>query len=101
MISQVLVRFAQDVTVNGSRYETNLPNVQASSDNVTIALQYIFALIGAFAVIYIIYAGIHFITSQGDPAGIAKARQSIIYAVIGLIVAVSAELIVTFAIGRL
>jgi hypothetical protein len=41
------------------------------------------------------------VLSQGDPKSAAQARQTIIYAVIGLVVAISAEVIVTFVIDKL
>lgn len=80
-------------------YETNLPETAANTANATIIIQIVFAILGFMAVLYLIFAGIKFITSQGDPAGVAQARQSIIYALVGIAVAVSAEIIVTFVIG--
>ncbi len=80
-------------------YETNLPTTAADATNATMVIQIIFGIIGFIAVLYLIFAAIKFITSQGDPAGVAQARQSIIYALLGIVVAVSAEVIVTFVIG--
>lgn len=101
-----IVHFAQaQAQVNcdqsGLSCPTGLPVVQASSGNVTTIIQIVFGVIGAFAVIIIIVAGIQFITSNGDPQGVARARQAIIYAAVGLAVAVSAEAIVTFVLGKL
>ncbi len=41
---------------------------------------------GIVAVIYLLYAGIAYITSAGDEAKATKARQGIINAVIGIII---------------
>lgn len=49
---------------------------------------------GIIAVIMLVYGGIQYITSTGNPAGIQKAKTTILYAVIGLIVAILAGLIV-------
>jgi len=52
-------------------------------------------------VLYIVIAALQLITSGGNPESAKKARETIIYAVIGLIVAVSAEAIVTFFLNNL
>jgi len=48
------------------------------------------------AVGFIIYAGFGYTTSQGDPSKTAQAKDTIINALIGLAIAVSATLIVSF-----
>lgn len=48
------------------------------------------------AVIFIIYAGFSYTTSQGDPEGTAKAKSTLINALIGLALSVSAAVIVSF-----
>ena len=56
---------------------------------------------GSIAVIVIIIGGLNYITSTGDAARIAKAKNTIIYAVVGVVVAILAYAIVNFVIGRL
>ena len=56
---------------------------------------------GAVAVIIIIWAGFQFVIGNGDPAKIAKARQTIIYAVVGLIVIVASNLLISFIVNSL
>jgi len=56
------------------------------------------AAIAAFAMI--IYGGIEFITSQGNADQAAKARTTLINAVIGLVIAVLAATLVTFIAGQ-
>ncbi len=51
---------------------------------------------GVVAVIYIIYAGFEYVTSQGNPEKANKARQSILFALIGLVIAISAIVFVTY-----
>lgn len=53
---------------------------------------------GVVAVIMIILSGINFMTSNGDPQKITKARNGLIYAAIGIAVAAAAQVIVNFAI---
>ena len=48
------------------------------------------------AVVFIIYGGFGYVTSQGDPEGTAKAKSTLVNALIGLAVAVMAAVIVSF-----
>ena len=50
--------------------------------------------VGTVAVILLVYAGIKFITSGGDPKKVAGARQIITYALIGLVLVISSFLII-------
>lgn len=48
------------------------------------------------AVFYVIYGGIKMITSQGSPDKISQSRQTLIYAAVGLVVAIIARVVVQF-----
>ena len=102
-ISSSIQRFAAEVQgcVPAGFCETNLPNVSAGQSQLTTILQILFGIVGAVAVIYIIIAGFGLITSLGNPEALAKARQALIFAGVGLAVALSAELIVTFVLNKL
>jgi len=80
---------------------TGLFQINFSNANLHTIFQLVFGVIGAAAVIFMMVAGIRLILSAGDPEAMKDARQTIIYASIGLVVAVSAELIVTFLLARL
>lgn len=53
-------------------------------------------IVGAVSVIMIIVGGIRYVTSNGDQAHVKAAKDTILYAVIGLIVALLAYAIVNF-----
>lgn len=55
-------------------------------------------VLGAVAVIVIIFAGVFYITSMGNATSIEKAKNTLMYAVIGLVVAILAYAIVNFVI---
>jgi len=84
----------------GESCDTGLPLVQANGASVTSIFQLVFGFIGALAVLIIVIAGLRFILANGDPQTISKARNTIIYAAVGLAIAVSAEVIVTFVLGH-
>lgn len=58
-------------------------------------------LLGIIAVIMIIIGGIKYTTSNGDSNSIASAKNTILYAVIGLVVALTAYAIVNFVVAAL
>ena len=70
---------------------------QATVNNVANAA---FMLAGIVAVLFIIIGGISYSTSAGDPGKISRAKDTILYAVIGLIVVLVSFIIVQFVIGR-
>ena len=51
---------------------------------------------GIIAVVIIVIAGFRFVTSNGDAAQVSKAKNTIIYALVGLVVAVMSYAIVNF-----
>ena len=53
-------------------------------------------VVGAASVIMIIYGGFKYITSGGNDGSVSSAKNTILYAVIGLIVVALAQLIVRF-----
>ena len=57
--------------------------------------------IGMVAVVMIIIGGVNYATSQGDPGKVKKGKDTIMYGIIGLVVAVLAFAIVNFVIGAL
>lgn len=62
-------------------------------------LKAIILIMGLVAVVFIIIGGINYITSGGDAAKVKKARETILYAVIGLIICALAFAIVQFVIS--
>ena len=76
---------------NGS---TNLPGSTPTNGTISTVLELALGVIGIVAVIYIIIAGLQLVTSGGNPEAAKKARETIIYATIGLVVCVIAEFIV-------
>lgn len=57
-------------------------------------------ILGVIAVISIIIGGIMYTTSNGDQGNVKRAKDTIMYAVIGLVVAILAFAIVTFVVSN-
>lgn len=60
----------------------------------------VLALAGAVAVAFIVFGGVKYMLSQGESNEIKKARDTILYSVIGLVVVVASFLLVNFVIGK-
>lgn len=68
---------------------------------ITAILNSIIGVAGLVAVIYIIIGGINYMTSAGDTSKLEKAKKTILYAVIGLVICVFAFGIVNWVISTL
>jgi hypothetical protein len=57
-------------------------------------------VVGVVAVIMIVFGGLKYITSGGESSNVSSAKNTIIYAIIGLVVVALAQFIVRFVLDR-
>ena len=57
-------------------------------------------VVGIVAVIMIIWGGFKYITSGGDSGNISAAKNTILFAIVGLIIVALAQIIVRFVLSR-
>lgn len=83
------------------------PNKQSCGDSnsdsnkiIRLALNMLSIIAGVIAVIMLIVSGFKYITSQGDANQIAGAKNSLIYAVVGLVIVALSQAIVKFVLAR-
>lgn len=69
------------------------------TDGIQVLVNALLFLIGLVAVIMIIFGGFKYITSSGDAGKLESAKNTILYAVVGLLVAILAFAIVNFVIS--
>ena len=99
-MSNILTHLAantMDIKEVGTKYGSS-----SSLQNTIIAI--INAVVGVLAlicVIVIIVGGVNYMTSAGDPGKVKKAKDTILYGVIGLIICVLAFAIVNFVITNI
>lgn len=74
----------------GGGSNQNLPDIITTIINVMLFIA------AALAVIMIIYGGIRYITAHGDEKQVKVAKDTIVYSVTGLIIAILAYALVTF-----
>jgi hypothetical protein len=80
--------------------ELKVPQVVPSENLVGNVLRTVFTIAALLSVIFVIIGSIKYVTSAGDPTSIQKAKNTILYAIIGLVVALSAFTIVSFVLSR-
>lgn len=96
LFSQILF-FAQLTAVKSA----DLPQTAAGKHQITTILNIALSIVGALALLMISISGFRYVTSAGDEQKAAKAKAGLTYALVGLVVAVSAESIVLFVGNRL
>ncbi|MBQ3474254.1 hypothetical protein IJH24_02400 [Candidatus Saccharibacteria bacterium] len=100
-MKDLLTKFAVDNKVTGG---PTVDTVGDGSDNlvtrITGILNAVIAVLGIVCVVVIIIGGINYMTSTGDAGKVKKAKDTILYGLIGLIVCVLAFAIVNFVIGN-
>lgn len=71
----------------------SLPNIVGTVINTMLFI------VGVLAVAMIIYSGIRYITAHGDKGQVESAKNTLIYSIVGLVVAIVAYAIVNWVIG--
>lgn len=77
----------------------SLPNVQLNQANIQGILSTTFLVIGGLSILFLIIGAIGYIISNGDQGKIKQAKNTLLYAIIGIIVSTMAFAIVQFAVG--
>lgn len=97
---------SKDAVCGGAQASDNPVTCDATASTTTVnglittGLNLLSVAIGVVSVIMIMVGGFKFITSQGEGANTASARNTILYAVAGLVVVVMAQLIVKVVLQR-
>lgn len=81
----------------GGSNQSGLPNPNPASAVPTM-LDLVFAVTASISVLMAVIGGFKYVASNGDPNQAASAKNTILYAIIGLIVVMAAYSIVTFVV---
>ena len=79
--------------------DANIPHI-TGQDLLKNGLNTVYFIIGIVAVIMIVFSGYQYLTANGDSAKAATAMKTILFAMIGLVVAASAFAITSFVMGN-
>ena len=77
----------------------NTPNTNDLMGQANTIINVVIGVIGFVAVAFIIFGGFQYTTSAGDPGKVKKAKDTILYGIIGLVVAMLAYAIVNFVLS--
>jgi type IV secretory pathway VirB2 component (pilin) len=76
----------------------NSGNDTSLEDMITSVINVLLYIAGIIAVIMIIVGGIKYMTSSGDSSGISSAKNTVLYAIIGLVLVILAFAIVNWVV---
>jgi hypothetical protein len=106
MIMQSLIRLLAESssTVIGRSIapgcDANCPTSTTFLTTFGLATNLLIFAVGAISVIMVVIGGLRYVLSAGNPSGVNDAKNHILYAVIGVAVAISGYAIVTFVTGH-
>ena len=84
--------------INAGVDATGQNDKRNAGDIAKVVINVMLFLVGILAVIMIIYSGIIYVTSSGNAPAISKAKTTLTYSIVGLVVAIFAYAIVNFVI---
>jgi hypothetical protein len=68
---------------------------------ISVAISVLSFIIGAAAIIGIIVSGLRLILANGDSNSVSSARSGLIYALVGIAIAIAARIIVIFVLDKI
>ena len=80
--------------------ECNVQEDNSLMPTLQVIINVALSVLGLVAVIMIIMGGFSFMTSTGDATKVTKAKNTILYGVVGLVIALLAFAIVNFVLGE-
>jgi hypothetical protein len=80
---------------------TSTGDAEDSVDNVVATVvNFLSWLIGVVSVIFVLWGGFKYVTSSGESGKTSQAKNTIIYALIGLVIAALAQILVRFVLAQ-
>ena len=61
----------------------------------------VIGLVGGLSVVFLIWGGLRYVISRGDPSQIKAAKDTIMYAVVGIVVAIAMGAIVAYIASKI
>ncbi len=97
--SQACEALVQASTGNSGNCDTAVPGPNVDN-TLKLAINVFSMIVGVAAIIMIIVGGLKYILSQGEGSNTASAKNTILYAIVGLVVVVMAQVIVKFVLAK-
>ena len=74
---------------------------QSVSSFIQSIINILLFIAGVIAVVMVVIGGLRFVLSNGDSGATSKARNTIIYALVGLVITIMSYAIVNFVLGNI
>lgn len=84
-----------------SKNDVNIPKAELDDAQMSGLLTLVFGVAAAVAIIFIILGGIKYSISQGNASDLQKAKDMIVYALVGLVIVMFGFTIVQFVTANL
>jgi hypothetical protein len=89
-----------NLNVNDTNCSNGGDAVNTINDLIRKTINLLSVIVGVVAVIMIMVGGFRYITSGGSDTGVTSAKNTILYAIIGLIIVALAQLLVRFVLRQ-
>ena len=97
--NQRVLAEASGITIDNSQIA--VPKTTLTDSTIRTGLELVFGLAGGVALVVAVVSGLRFTLTQGDPAAVNRARNSLIFAIVGVVICLTAYSIVAFVLGKL
>lgn len=86
--------------LNSAKGEDQATDLFGATGMFTVITNVLLFIIGAVSVIMLVIGGIRYTVSAGDSSAVTAAKNTILYAIVGIIVALLAYAVVNFVVGN-
>lgn len=100
-MKELLTKFGVQPTTSPGKTDINLVGDKQNNlvDSITGIINAVIGVLGIVCVVVMIIGGVNYMTSAGDAGKVKKAKDTILYGLIGLVVCVLAFALVNFVIS--
>ena len=101
-MKELITTFALSTTYTPNPDEyTGVADSTDLTDSIITIINWVIGVLGLVCVIIIIIGGVNYMTSSGEASKVKKAKDTILYGIIGLVICILAFAIVNFVISNI
>jgi hypothetical protein len=79
----------------------NIPCVEADGSTLDAVLSAVFVIAGSLSLLFLVIGGFRYVLSGGDPENTKKAKNTVLYSIIGLGISLSAFVVINYVLSAL
>jgi cytochrome c biogenesis protein CcdA len=100
-MKDVLIRFAVDTSSKIDPNSIGVPKVDFTKNVLADVFSATLVFVGGMAVLFLLIGAARYVTANGEQAKVTQAKNTILYAIIGVFISSLGFTIVQFVAGRL